>query len=222
MNSGKYVVTDVDRSQSLKVTRWEAGILDANGANTTSTDYPNAMRSDFIKIRAAKYTFNIDYCQVYWYDENKNLVANSGVYGTNNGIQNGNVCEAPIGARYLRIYRAVGKTDCSIDCSLIERTIESVNGDLPSVIEFGLDNGTTNSTDRELSLVEVININTGNLTTLRRMFAYCKRVEKINTSNWNTSKVTNMYDAFIMCYNLTSLDASNWDTSNVFDLFHSS
>ena len=93
----------------------------------------------------------------------------------------------------------------------IIRTIESDSS--PTLMRFGI--AADNANDRTNSLKEVLYLDTGNLSSLFRMFSNCRNVTKINTSNWNTSKVTDMSFAFHNCTKLTSLDVSSFDTSNV-------
>ena len=140
------------------------------------------------------------------YDENKIMIER---------LSSANEFTTTLNAKYVRFCKTKNNNTDTVIAKLITRSIESKNGDLPSIIKFGLDNETINSTDRELSLKEVIDLNTGNLNTGRRMFAYCRRVEKINSSNWDTSNMTSMYDMFVSCSKLTSLDVSNFNTSKV-------
>ena len=85
---------------------------------------------------------------------------------------------------------------------------------LPTYIRFGVAISDI-STNRELSLLEVIELNTTELTNCNRMFIGCKNVTSINTEGWILNKVTAMQYMFYKCENLTSLDVSNFDTSNV-------
>ena len=88
------------------------------------------------------------------------------------------------------------------------RTIESNN--LPTMIRFGSLGGSENN--KSLSLIEVLDLNTNNITTMNAMFRFCKNLIVINC-NWNTSKVTDMNTVVEGCEKLTILDVSNWDTN---------
>ena len=115
------------------------------------------------------------------------------------------------------------------------RTIES--NSLPTSMIFGASGNF--STDREKSLLEVLecntdkindmsymfyycsnltsldlsNFNTENVTDMQQMFYYCSELTSLDTSNFNTKKVTNMTNIFQNCSSLTSLDISSWDVS---------
>jgi len=85
---------------------------------------------------------------------------------------------------------------------------------LPTMIRFGV--ATSDApTNRELSLLEILELNTTELTNCSRMFIACQNVTSINTEGWTLNKVTNMHTMFYKCNSLTTLDVSNWDTSNV-------
>ena len=96
--------------------------------------------------------------------------------------------------------------------NIVTRTIEC--NTLPTSMRFGVGIDET-STSRELSLLEIIELDVSNVTGMQRMFYSCTKLTSLNISNFNTSKVTNMREMFYNCYSLTSLDVSNWDTSNV-------
>ena len=101
------------------------------------------------------------------------------------------------------------KSDVNNGDGTITRTIES--NSLPTLMRFG---ETTSATDRSNSLLEILDMNTSNLTSMVNMFGYCKNLTSI-VCNWNTSQVTNMENMFNDCSSLTSLDISNWNISNV-------
>ncbi len=68
--------------------------------------------------------------------------------------------------------------------------------------------------------ITLANLNTDELTTMRRMFAGTDETEmklhEINgLSELNVSNVTNMHSLFFKDTNLTSLDLSNWNTESV-------
>lgn len=101
------------------------------------------------------------------------------------------------------------KSDVNNSDGTITRTIESSS--LPTLMRFG----TTDETyTRSGSLLEILDMNTSNLTSMQQMFRYCINLTNI-TCNWNTSKVTTMRDAFQKCTSLTSLNLSSFDTSKV-------
>ena len=105
-----------------------------------------------------------------------------------------------------------------VEENIITRTIESSS--LPTLMRFGRiwvegESSTDNRTD---SLLEVLDMNTRELTSCFSMFRYCKNLTSISCE-WNTSNVTNMYCMFHNCTNLTSLNVSNWNTSNVSNMY---
>ena len=103
------------------------------------------------------------------------------------------------------------KTDVDNGDNTITRTIEH-NTLLPTLIRFGT---TGDITDRERSLLELIECYTSNVNNMYAMFRSCTSLTLINTSNFDTSNVTSMDDMFRDCVKLTSIDLSNFDTSNV-------
>ena len=71
------------------------------------------------------------------------------------------------------------------------------------------------------SVLEDLNLsgfNTANVTSMKKMFAYCSQLTIINLSSFNTSNVTSMEDLFWQCKSLTILDLSSFNTSNVTDM----
>ena len=104
-----------------------------------------------------------------------------------------------------------------VEGNIITRTIESDS--LPTSMRFGCntDSGAGYSkevTNKELCLLEILDMDTSNLTTMRYMFRHCSNLTSI-TCDWNTTKVTNITKAFNECHSLINLDVSNWDTSNI-------
>ena len=97
----------------------------------------------------------------------------------------------------------------TVEDSVTTRTIKSPS--LPTRIQFG-SIGTTPGTT---PLLEVISVNTSNLTTMEKMFNGCSQLTQLNISNWDTSNVKSMHYMFQNCSQLTQLDVSNWDTSSV-------
>ena len=104
------------------------------------------------------------------------------------------------------------KSDVNNGDGTITRTIES--NSLPTSMRFG---ETTSATDRSNSLLEILDMNTSNLTSMVNMFGYCKNLTSI-VCNWNTSEVTDIREAFYNCSSLTTLNVNDWNTSNVTDM----
>lgn len=95
----------------------------------------------------------------------------------------------------------------------ITRTIESDN--LPTLMRFGTN--ANSMTDRERSLLQILNMSTSNLNNMQYMFRFCENMTSISCE-WDTSQVTNMQNLFNNCTSLKTLDVSNWDTSQVTDM----
>ncbi len=71
-----------------------------------------------------------------------------------------------------------------------------------------------------LRWLDSLKFNTSKMTTMERMFAYCKYLnDSLNLSNFDTSNVTDMSMMFYDCETLTSLDLSNFDTSKVTNMY---
>ena len=66
-----------------------------------------------------------------------------------------------------------------------------------------------------LTDLNMSNFDTSNVTDMNNMFSYCNSLTCLNISNFDTSRVINMDQMFFKCYNLTSLNVSTLDTSNV-------
>ena len=99
-----------------------------------------------------------------------------------------------------------------VDGEVTTRTIYSKH--LPTIVRFGT--GNASSTNRENSLLEIIELKTDNLTTMSYMFANCENLTYINSSNWNTSNVTEMIWLFVRCRSLRTVEGiNNWDTKKV-------
>ena len=96
-----------------------------------------------------------------------------------------------------------------VDGDVTTRTIYS--NDLPTLMRFG----TSYTSDKANSLLEVYYLNVDNVNNMSLMFKCCSNLTSVNSSDWNTSKVTDMYAMFQYCYKLNTLDVSNWNTSNV-------
>ncbi len=64
------------------------------------------------------------------------------------------------------------------------------------------------------------NIDTSEVTSLRRTFSYCSVLSSLDLSGWDTAKVTDMYGMFYDCPLLTDAgDLSGWDTSATTTLY---
>ena len=70
----------------------------------------------------------------------------------------------------------------------------------------------------KLDKIDLITINTQNVTDLNNIFYNCKSLINIDLSNFDTKNVKNMSNMFNGCENLKSLDLSNFDTENVIDM----
>ena len=71
----------------------------------------------------------------------------------------------------------------------------------PTMIQFGSNSG---ATDRENSLLEIIECDTSKVTNMSSMFRACQNLNLLDLSSFNTSKVTNMSSMFRDCQKLTS------------------
>ena len=69
-----------------------------------------------------------------------------------------------------------------------------------------------------LNKVDLSNVNTENVTTMRSMFCGCKSLTGLDLSSFDTRNVTNMYDMFGDSESLTNLDLSSFDTKSVTDM----
>lgn len=66
-----------------------------------------------------------------------------------------------------------------------------------------------------LTSLDLSSFNTQNVITMEKMFYNCINLTSLDVSNFNTAKVTKMYDMFRTCSSLTSLDLSSFNTQNV-------
>ena len=121
-------------------------------------------------------------------------------------------------ANYLPIFNTefTGYTVEDIDNgdNTITRTI-SHDTLKPTLMRFG---DIKNPTDRENSLLEVIECDTSNITDMYGMFADCKSLKSLDLSSFDTSNVVDMGFMFNNCSSLTSLDLSSFNTKNVFNM----
>lgn len=67
------------------------------------------------------------------------------------------------------------------------------------------------------SSIDLINLDTSNVTNMSYMFYACSELISLDVSNFNTSNVTDMSSMFQGCNKLAALDLSSFDTSNIKD-----
>ena len=218
-----YEVHDIVSEIVIDNFGWERGsIHNATGANTTTEDYEQvSVRSKFIPIKPnIEIEINkgeLEHFSMFYYDNNKSFIGVSVDIVDTNKVLNKNV-------KFIRL-RLSNKNDYNnfnITAKLVTRSIESKNGDLPTLMRFGYNGNDTENNEYSgpgMSLIKILDMNTKELTTGHRMFKYCKRVESIN-ANWDTSKIVDMFAMFYYCINLTSLDVSGFNTSEVTDMNH--
>ena len=96
--------------------------------------------------------------------------------------------------------------------NIVTRSIYS--DELPTIIRFG-NSKDMDETPKTLCVLEILYLNTNNVTDMYYMFKNCSNLTSIDVSNFDTSNVNNMANMFYGCNLLTSLDVSNWDTGNV-------
>jgi len=101
---------------------------------------------------------------------------------------------------------------------IITRNIEDVDGTMPTMVRFGTNVSGGAVTDATSSLLELLDMNTQEITFMEDMFRSCVNLKAVNTKHWNTSKVTVIGSLFCKCEVLTTIDVSMFDTSNVVDM----
>lgn len=69
-----------------------------------------------------------------------------------------------------------------------------------------------------LNKVDLSNVNTENVTTMRGMIWGCKSLTGLDLSSFDTRNVTNMHNMFGESESLTNLDLSSFDTKSVTDM----
>ena len=74
------------------------------------------------------------------------------------------------------------------------------------------------SSCESLTLLDLSNFDTSNVTNMTYMFSDCGSLTSLDLSNFDTSNVTDMHCMFSCCESLISLNISNFDTSNVTDM----
>ena len=213
-SSDKYEIYDSVSEIVIDDIVWEKGSINGSGYNTT-TNNTSALRTKYYYsvIPGIMYNFKF-WTHYYWYDKDKNIISYS-LTGTSD-----TKVAAPNNAKYVRLLRGSGSVSDTynmvVSAKLITRSIESVNGDLPTLMRFGRIwvNGETDTDSRTDSLLKVLDMNTSGLTSCSNMFRYNKNLTSINC-NWDTSNVNSMYQMFYNCKSLASLDVNNFSTSNV-------
>ena len=65
------------------------------------------------------------------------------------------------------------------------------------------------------NMVNLSNINTENITSLRYIFFGCSALTELDLSGWDVGNVTTINGLFGYCENLLRINISNWDTSSV-------
>ena len=205
-SSDKYEIHDSVSEIVIDNIRWEDGYLNADGVrpevNTIHTNYYSVLPN-------VKYNFS-EVLNCLWYDGDKRFI--EGANSAPNYL-------SPSNAKYVRFCKANNGKISIISAKLITRSIESVNGDLPTLMRFGrvyvISESTTDS--RTDSLLKVLDMNTSELIDCSSMFRYNTNLTSISC-NWDTDNVTSMYGMFNYCHSLTSLDLNNFNTSNVSDM----
>ena len=85
----------------------------------------------------------------------------------------------------------------------------------PTSMVFGSTSGS--ATNREQSLIEVLNMETSSLTSMERMFGSCPNLINVEC-DWKISNVTNCADMFFYCTSLKQANFQYWDTSSIVNL----
>lgn len=66
----------------------------------------------------------------------------------------------------------------------------------------------------KLRSIDIKNLNTSNVTSMKKLFYECTSIQSLDLSNLDTSNVTNFSQAFGSCTNLISINLSNCNLSN--------
>nr|DAI23007.1 MAG TPA: protein of unknown function DUF285 [Caudoviricetes sp.] len=98
--------------------------------------------------------------------------------------------------------------------------ITNNNQSFTGAMKVVCDNSITDCTDmffycRNITSLDVSELDTSNVTTMNGMFQYCEKLTGLDLSSFNTSKVTSMEKMFYYCAKITSLDLSSFNTGNV-------
>lgn len=103
---------------------------------------------------------------------------------------------------------AAGLTDEMINSFKFKKNLYSGNITMRSMF-----NGCTG-----LQQVNLIKLDTNNVTNMSYMFLNCNKLISVNVSSFDTSKVTDMDSMFNTCSKLTELDLSNFDLSSAINI----
>ena len=103
------------------------------------------------------------------------------------------------------------------DGSYTIRTIECDT--LPTMMRFG-GNSLNDSeiSNIDLSLLEVLDMNTSGLNVTSNMFRHCENLTSI-ACEWNVNNVTDAILMFDHCYKLQHLDVSKWNTTKFVNIY---
>ena len=235
-----YTVIDDVHEYVIDEFNWEQGGIDgAEGYEYNTNEYH---RSSYLNIIPnVTYTTNNAF-NYSWYDLNKVFISST---PWSDGLTS---VIAPSNAHYVRVNQksSVVPEGQQLKAKIVNRTIESVDGSLPTMIRFGIEGdgvNLDNPTERSMSLLSVLDMCTRNLTVgaymfrkcknltkvnikhfivpeyAKDIFAECNSIEKIDVSGWDTSNVTSLRGIFCHCYALTEITGlENWNTTNVQDM----
>ena len=215
-SSDKYEICDSVSEIVIDNMVWENGIINEHNGQNATSNTTSALRTKYYYSVIPDITYNLKFwTHCFWYDKDKNFISHEMTGDSNEKVI------APNNAKYVRLHRGSGSANDAynmvVSAKLITRSIESVNGDLPTLMRFGLnaDVAFDNYSNKELCLLRVNAINTKKLSTAEALFRQCRRMVCCNTTDINTSNISSFASAFQDCQSLTSLDVSNWDTSKV-------
>ena len=211
-SSDKYEIYDSVSEIVIDNIQWEDGKY-INQENGLLYNYGNTSvhTSNFLNIiENVEYKINQG-ASMFWYNENKTYISYTKWVDKNTRFI------APVNAKYVRIAQSKQDEEISISAKLITRSIESKNGDLPTLIKFGttvFGNSTTDDINKTDSLLEVYQLNMSSIVTMHSMFHSCDRLTKIPKFSI-PGTLTTLYAAFRGCPKLQYIDASDWNTSNI-------
>ena len=86
------------------------------------------------------------------------------------------------------------------------------------IIEFSSDCSNLFSGFTNLRNIDILYINTENVTKMTSMFKDCESLEILDINNFNTKQVTTMSNMFFNCKKLKVLELENFDTSNTISM----
>ncbi|MBQ2409035.1 MAG: BspA family leucine-rich repeat surface protein, partial [Bacilli bacterium] len=178
-SSDKYEVNDNVSEIVIDNIQWEDGAISGeSGVNSDGTDRVRCVGYYSILPNTTYKCVN-NYFNIFWYDESKKFI--SWVFKDKDSL-----VVSPTNAKYMRVYTDRVVTNCGISAKLITRSIESKNGDLPTLMRFGQVwvSGETQQ-DYTRCLLKVLDMNTSELADCNSMFRYCTNLTSINC-NWNT------------------------------------